>query len=70
MCRMTKKKVIVKKTTKTTKKGEKNLCKSNMKAGEVAQKHVLKFQKSPPGFVDNAMVYGELAKKIDVFYEK
>ncbi len=37
---------------------------------EIAQKTVSNAQKNGGAFVDNAMIYGDLDKKIDVFYEK
>ena len=37
---------------------------------EIAQKTRSNIQKKAGPFVDNAMIYGELDKKIDVFYEK
>ena len=41
-----------------------------MQVGEIAQKLSPNFRKSGAAFVDNAMGYGELAKKFDDFYEK
>lgn len=53
-----------------TQKGGKCPGKNPAETGKIAQKYLLNAQKKVGPFVDNAMIYGELDKKIDVFYEK
>lgn len=51
-------------------KGGKRPEKNQAPIEEIAQKPRLNIQKNAGPFVDNAMIYGELDKKIDDFYEK
>lgn len=51
-------------------KGGKHPLKNPSSIKEIAQKTMSNAQKNRGPFVDNAMIYGDLDKKIDVFYEK
>ena len=51
-------------------KGGKRPTKNPSQMGGIAQKTMSNGQKNEEAFVDNAMIYGDLDKKIDVFYEK
>lgn len=51
-------------------KGGNQPAKNPPRMEEIAQKTMSNAQKIGEPFVDNAMIYGELDKKIDVFYEK